>query len=199
MNAINEITLYLVQTALGLYLLIMLMRFLIQLMLADFYNPICQFLVRATNPLVLPVRRVLPAQGRFDPASLLLAVFIQLLAIYILLWISIDTSRYTLPPVSMILAWSVVSVIGLIVKIYFFALLGMIILSWVAPGTSNPAAYLMYQLTEPVMAPFRKMLPSMGGIDFSPILVFILINIIEIALRNFAAGLRLPHQLVLGI
>ena len=195
MHAINEISLYLIQTATGIYLLIMLLRFILQLVLADFYNPISQFLVRATNPLVLPLRRVLPARGRFDPASLVLAILIQLLGIIALLWMS----GAALPAISLMLAWSVVGVLGLLVKIYFFALLGMIILSWIAPGVSNPAVYLMYQITEPVMAPFRSVLPAVGGLDFSPILVFILINIVQIALRNVADGLGLYPALVMGI
>ncbi len=195
MNAINEISLYLVQTVIGLYLLIMLMRFVLQLVLADFYNPISQFLVKATNPIVVPLRRILPARGRFDAASLVLAILIQLLGIIVIL----AMNGLGLPGVSLLIAWSVVAVAGLLVKIYFFALLGMIILSWIAPGSANPAAYLMYQITEPVMAPFRRVLPAMGGLDFSPILVFILINIIQIALRNFAAGLGLHPALVMGI
>jgi YggT family protein len=195
MTAINEISLYLVQTAIGIYLLIMVMRFILQLVLADFYNPICQFLVRATNPLVVPLRRILPARGRIDAASFLLAVLIQLLGIVVMLLMN----GLSLPGPSLLIAWSVVAVIGLVVKIYFFALLGMIILSWIAPGSANPAAYLMYQITEPVMAPFRRVLPAMGGLDFSPILVFILINVVQIALRNFAAGLGLHPALVLGI
>lgn len=198
MNAINEIAIYLFQTVVGLYLLVMLMRFILQVSLADFYNPVSQFLVRATNPLVLPVRRLVPARGRFDPASLLVAIVIQLIGIIAMLWLS-GVSASMFPSLSLMLAWSVIGVIGLLVKIYFFALLGMIILSWIAPGTSNPAAQLMYQITEPVMAPFRSMLPSMGGLDLSPILLFILINIIQIALRNFAAGLGLYPTLVMGI
>ena len=82
----------------------------------------------------------------------------------------------------------VLGVVALLVNIYFFALLAMIILSWVAAGSRHPAIYLLYQITEPVMAPFRKVLPNMGGLDFSPILVFILINIIQIALRHAAAA-----------
>ena len=195
MHAINEISLYLIQTATGIYLLIMLLRFILQLVLADFYNPISQFLVRATNPLVLPLRRVLPAQGRFDPASLVLAILIQWLGIIALLWMS----GAALPAISLMLAWSVVGVLGLLVKIYFFALLGMIILSWIAPGASNPAVYLMYQITEPVMAPFRSVLPAVGGLDFSPFLVFILINIVQIALHNVAEGLGLYPALVMGL
>ena len=195
MNAINEISTYLVQTVIGIYLLIMIMRFVLQLVLADFYNPISQFLVRATNPIVVPLRRILPARGRFDPASLLLAVVLQLIGIVLIFLMN----SAPLPGISQLLAWAVVGVIGLLVKIYFFALLAMIILSWIAPGTSNPAAYLLYQITEPVMAPFRRVLPSMGGLDFSPILVFILINVVQIALRNIASGLGLIPGLVMGI
>ena len=195
MNAINEITAYLLQTAIGLYLLIMLLRFVLQLVLADFYNPISQFLVRATNPLVLPLRRILPARGRFDPASLLLGILLQLLGICAMLWLN----GLSLPGLSLLLAWSVVGVLALLVRVYFFALLAMIILSWVAPGSSNPAVYLLYQITEPLMAPFRRLLPAMGGIDFSPILVFILINVVQIALRNVAIGMGLHPALVMGL
>lgn len=195
MSAMNEIAIYLLQTVIGLYLLVMLLRFILQLSLADFYNPICQFLVRATNPLVVPLRRIMPARGRFDPASLLLAVLLQLLGIVALLLLY----GMSLPGISLLLSWSVVGVLGLLLKIYFFALLAMIILSWIAPGSANPAAYLLYQITEPLMAPFRRMLPSMGGLDFSPILVFIVINILQIALRNVAAGVGLYPALVMGL
>jgi len=195
MNAINEILIYLLQMAIGIYLLAMLMRFILQLSLADFYNPISQFLVRATNPLVLPARRVLPARGRFDPASFVLAVILQLLGIVALL----SLYGMPLPSISLMFAWAVIAVLGLLVKIYFFALLAMIILSWIAPGSSNPAIYLLYQITEPVAAPVRRLLPDMGGIDFSPILLFILINIVQIVLRNLAMGLGLHPALVMGL
>ena len=195
MSAVSEVALYLVQTAVGLYLLIMLLRFLVQLVKADFYNPITQFLVRATNPLVLPLRKLLPAYGRFDPASLLWSILIQLLGIIAV----IKLGGWALPPLSLMVAWSFIAVLGLLVKIYFFALLGMIILSWVAPGSSNPAVYLIYEITEPVAAPVRRMLPAMGGIDFSPILLFVLINVIDIVLQNIAVGLGLHPSLVLGL
>ncbi|MFT7287685.1 MAG: YggT family protein [Halieaceae bacterium] len=195
MNAINEVGLYLSQTIIGIYLLMVLMRFILQVSLADFYNPISQFLVRATNPLVVPLRRLIPVRGRLDLASLLLAIIIQLLGITVLFFLS----GQSLPAVSLLLAWSVIAIFGLLVKIYFFALLGMIILSWIAPGSGNPAAALMHQITEPVMAPFRRLLPAMGGMDFSPILLFILINVLQIVLRNFALGLGLHPALVMGI
>ena len=195
MSAFNEIFGYLVQTFLSLYLVAMLLRFLLQLVRADFYNPISQFLVRITNPLVLPLRRVIPGFAGLDVSSLVLAVLLQLAGIVTLLLVN----GLGLPNIGLLLAWSVLGVIGLLVNIYFFALLAMIILSWVAPGSGHPAIHLLYQVTEPVLAPFRRALPAMGGLDFSPILVFILINVIQIALRHMAAGVGLHPALVIGI
>jgi YggT family protein len=195
MNAINEILVYLVQTLLSLYLVTMLLRFLLQLVRADFYNPISQFIVKVTNPLVIPLRRVIPGLGGIDVSSLLLALLLQLVAIVALLLIN----GLSPPGVFLLLAWSVLGVLGLLVNMYFFALLAMIILSWVAAGSRHPAIYLLYQITEPVMAPFRKVLPPMGGLDLSPILVFVLINIIQIALRHLAQGMGLHPALVLGL
>ncbi|MDP4788772.1 MAG: YggT family protein, partial [Haliea sp.] len=103
------------------------------------------------------------------------------------------------PGVLRLFVWSLLGVAGLVVNIYFFALLAMIILSWVAPGSRHPALLLLFQLTEPVMAPVRRLLPNMGGIDFSPILLFILINVIQIALGHMAAAARLPSALVIGL
>ena len=184
MGAINEIFAYVVQTFLSLYLIAMLLRFLLQVVRADFYNPICQFLVKVTNPLVIPLRRVVPAVAGIDSASLLLAFLLQVACIAALVFIKLGG----FPPIGILLIGGALGVVALLVNIYFFALLAMIILSWVAAGSRHPAIYLLYQITEPVMVPFRKVLPNMGGLDFSPILVFILINIIQIALRHAAAA-----------
>lgn len=185
MAALNEIFIYLVYVFFGLYLLLMLLRFLLQLVRADFYNPISQMLVKLTNPLVIPVRRALPGYGGIDVASLLLALVLQMLMLSLLVLLQTGA---LLTPIPLLLA-SLLGIAAYLVKIYFFALLAMIILSWVAPGGNNPALFLLYQITEPVMAPFRKILPSMGGLDLSPILVFILINVIQIALGHIAYSL----------
>lgn len=195
MNAMTEIFVYLLQTFLSLYLMAMLLRFLLQLVRADFYNPISQFLVKVTNPLVVPMRRVLPAVSGIDTSSLVLCLLLQLLGITALLLVN----GLGLPNVFLLLIWSALGVVSLLVNIYFFALLAMIILSWIAPGSHHPAVHLLYQITEPAMAPFRKLLPPMGGLDLSPILVFILINVIQIMLRHMAAGVGLHRALVIGI
>ena len=195
MGALGEIAIYLSQTLLSLYMVAMLLRFLMQWSRADFYNPISQFLVKVTNPLVVPLRRVTPGFGGVDIATLLLAFLLQIAAISLVLILS----GYTLPNPLLILVWAALGLLGLLVNIYFFAILAMVILSWLAPGSSNPAIYLLHQITEPVLKPFRKLLPPMGGFDFSAILVFVLINVIKIALSHMAANVNLPLGLVIGL
>ena len=195
MGALNDIAIYLLQTGLGFYLIIVMLRFIMQLVMADFYNPISQFVFKATQPLVGPLQTILKPIGRFDPASLTLATALQIAVIVLLLTLNNVT---TPNPVTLFL-WGFVGALGLLVKIYFYALLATIILSWISPGGSNPAAYLLHQITEPVMAPVRSLLPPMGGLDFSPIVVFILINIIEIALRNIAQSIGLFPALVIWL
>lgn len=195
MGALNDIAIYLLQTGLGFYLIIMMLRFIMQLVMADFYNPISQFVFKATQPLVGPLQTILKPIGRFDPASLTLAIALQIAGIVLLLMLN---NVATPNPVTLFL-WGFVGALGLLIKIYFYALLATIILSWISPGGSNPAAYLLHQITEPVMAPVRSLLPPMGGLDFSPIVVFILINIVEITLRNIAQSIGLFPALVIGL
>jgi len=184
MSAVYAILIYLIQTLLSLYLIAMLLRFLLQLVRADFYNPISQFIVKVTNPLVVPVRKIIPGYAGLDIASLLLALCLQIIGIAAVFLLSYGA----LPGAGLLFMGGVLGTIALLVKIYFFALLAMIILSWVAQGSNHPAIYLLFQITEPVMAPVRKLLPPMGGLDFSPILVFVLINVIQIALQHMAAA-----------
>ncbi len=185
MDAFNDILNYVLQTLLGLYLFAMLLRFLLQLVRADFYNPISQFLVKITNPLVLPLRKVLPGYGGLDLSSLVLALLLQMLSLTLLLLLKAGG----LPGPDLLLIGSIIGLAALILQLYFFAILAMIILSWVAPGGNNPAVMLLYQLTEPIMAPFRKVLPAIGGLDLSPILVFIAIGVLQRMLGHSAAAL----------
>jgi len=195
MDALNEIAGYLVETAASLYLILIILRGMLQTARADFYNPISQFVVRATNGPLTLLHRVIPNMRRVDPALWLLALLIQAVAISATLLLA----GFGLPNILLLLVWSAIGVLGLLVNAYLIAMVIMIVVSWVAPGSRHPAIVLTYQITEPVMAPVRRMLPDMGGLDFSPILVFIVINIIQIALRHMAAAVGLPLQLVIGI
>ncbi|MFT6029296.1 MAG: YggT family protein [Oleiphilaceae bacterium] len=176
----SEIFTLILDTVSSLYLMIILMRFILQLSRADFYNPISQFIVKATNPLLIPLRRIIPSIGGIDTASIVLAILFQALVIVLKMLV---VSGSVANPV-FLMALSVVMVLDVLLKIYFWALIIMIVASWVAPGSGNPALVLINQIVEPLMKPFRKMLPDMGGLDLSPILVFMIIQVLEVVLKG---------------
>lgn len=164
---------YLISTIFGLYIIIVLLRFLLQLVRADFYNPLSQFIVKATSPILNPMRRVIPGLFGIDFSSLLLAYGLQYI-VNILLF-----SLRGLPVNPLFLLWhSIGSLITLFLYIYFFAILIQVIISWVNPGTYNPATALIHHITEPVLRPARKIIPPFSGFDLSPILVFIVLNLL---------------------
>ncbi|MEH6388525.1 YggT family protein [Pseudomonas profundi] len=196
MNNVNMAAIYLVQTLGSLYLLVVLLRFILQLIRADFYNPLSQFIVRATQPLLKPLRKVVPSFGGLDMASLVLAILIQLVLIAIIVMLM----GYALPNIGQLLVWSLIGVTALFLKIFFFALIISVILSWVAPHSSNPAAMLVQQLCEPVLAPIRGILPSMGGLDLSPIFAFIALRLVDmLVVANLAAATGMPRGLTLAL
>lgn len=187
---------YLVQTLFGLYLMAILLRFLLQIARADFYNPICQFIVKITNPALRPLRRVIPGLAGLDLSALVLGLIVQATAICLILMLH----GYGLPNVMLVLGWSLTGMLALVINIYFFALIVVIILSWVAPHTRHPAALLVFQLVEPIMQPMRRIIPPLGGLDLSPIFIFIAINLFKIlVIANLATALHIPQGLMLGL
>ncbi len=194
MYGLTEALRLIIQTLGSFYLLIVLLRFILQLVRADFYNPLSQFVVRATQPLVRPLRRVIPGFVGLDLASLVLAIGLQLLLMVVtMLLMGYEMTLALLPQ---LLIWSIIGVTSLFLKVFFFALIVSVILSWVAPGTYNPAAQLVNQLCEPVLAPFRKLIPNLGGLDISPIFAFIALNLIDmLVIGNLAAMTGMPRQL----
>ena len=175
------------------YLTIVLLRFLLQLARADFYNPITQFTVKATTPLLAPLRKVIPGLGSLDGASLVLAVMIQVLTLYLIVLAQYGGVPAGLGPLTM-LTGATLNVLGLIVTIYFWSVIAVVVVSWIAPGSNHPAIQLVAQITEPVMRPLRNLMPSMGGLDLSPIIVFLILSVIrqvigELQARTGAAAL----------
>ncbi|WP_205342994.1 YggT family protein [Denitrificimonas caeni] len=186
MSGLTEAFIYIIQTLGQLYLLIALLRFILQLVRADFYNPLSQFTVKVTQPLLAPLRRVIPSVAGIDLAGLVFVLLLQLLLIIVILSIVGFPILDNLPN---ILAWTLIAVAGLFLKIFFFALIISVILSWVAPGSQNPGAQLTQQICEPMMAPIRNLLPNLGGLDLSPIFAFIGINLLErLVIANLATS-----------
>lgn len=193
---LGDIAIFLIRNIGGLFLWAVLLRFLLQIARADFYNPISQSLVRITNPLVKPLRRLIPGFFGIDIASLVLAILIKLVMVLCIFMIQTGGLNFSLPLVLMV---SVLSCVVTVLNIYYLAMIAMIIVSWVAQGSYNPAIVLVNQIAEPVMAPFRRLLPPMGGIDFSPIIAFLALNVVKIVLSGLAIKIGLMPHSFLGL
>lgn len=192
MIGLNTAAIYVLQTLGSLYLLIVLLRFVLQLVRANFYNPLCQFIVRATQPLLKPLRRIIPSLFGLDMSSLVLAIIVQMILMALTLLLLFGTTGDPLH----LLLWSIISVTALFLKIFFFALIISVILSWVAPGSHNPGAELVNQICEPALAPFRKIVPNLGGLDISPILAFLVLKLLDmLVINNLAAMSGMPDVL----
>ncbi len=187
-----QVGLLLVNAVAGFFLFIIVLRFLLQAVRADFYNPISQFVIKATNPLLVPVRKLVPGFGGFDIAALVLLVAVELVAIILSLLIM----NYSPLPVTNIAIWAVLGAVGLFLKLYFWGILIMIVASWLAPQSHNPALLLLRQIVDPVMKPIRKMLPDMGGLDISPIIVFLGIQVLEVILIGMARSSGAPGFII---
>ena len=187
---------FLVQTFFGLYLILVLVRFLMQVSRADYYNPICQVVVRLTDPAIKPFNKVLPRILGIDFATLIVALLIQVVAISLVMLL---TDNLIFHPTY--IGWAMVGLASMILDIYFFALIAMVIASWIAPYSNHPAMSLIIQLTDPICRPARKLLPPMGGLDFSIILVFVVITLIDtfLVIQPLATALGIPSGLVLGL
>ncbi|HEY3700409.1 MAG TPA: YggT family protein [Spongiibacteraceae bacterium] len=196
MGALFEIARLLINTLGGLFLTAVILRFLLQLARADFYNPISQALVRITNPVIKPLRRLIPGFFGIDIASLALAIVIKLLMIVALFVVQTGSANFNL---ALVLLVAVLSVFVTIFNIYFVAMIATIIMSWVAAGSYHPAVVLIHQIAEPVMAPFRRLLPPMGGIDFSPMIAFLALNVVKIVFTALAVQIGLHPQSFLGL
>lgn len=187
MNPLSQIAVLLISTGFGIYMVLVWLRFLLQLVHADFYNPISQFVVKATSPLLHPLRRIIPSLGGMDVAALVLIVLLQMVETTL---VSMLSGADGLPPVTLLVV-TVFSLLMLAAQFYFWLLILSVVLSWVAPGSYSPGVVLVYQLTEPMLAPLRRLLPAMGGLDLSPILAFLGIKVFEI-LVGYAYGLVIP-------
>ncbi|WP_455211431.1 YggT family protein [Kaarinaea lacus] len=168
---------FLIQTLFGLYLVAVMLRFLLQMTRADFYNPVSQFLVKVTNPPLIPLRRIIPGLAGIDMAAVVLLLVIQ--AVELVLVGLVQGFSLGIPG---LLVLTVAELLNLLLNIYFFTILIQVILSWVNPGGYNPAVALLYSLNEPILSRARRVIPPISGFDLSPIVVFIGIQLIKILL-----------------
>ena len=171
---------FIVNALTSLYLLVLLLRFWLPWLRADFRNPLAQGILKLTSPVVIPLRRVIPSFGRLDTATIVVAFVVQYAAILLILLIGGDSQNITL-----IAKTAFVKLVLLSLNLFMFAIFVRIILSWISPGQYNPATAIIGTLTEPLLRPVRRIIPPMGGFDISPIFVIIGIGALIRLLMGF--------------
>lgn len=191
MTYFNQAGLYLIQLVFGFYILLVLLRLLFQLVRASFYNPISQFIVALTQPPLQFLRRFIPGLFGIDLAAVVLLVALQTVQIYFTAWL-----QGISPALPGVIVLAIAELLAFTIYVYIVAILIRVVLSWVNPyGTRHPVSDLLYSLTEPMLAPARRLIPAVAGLDLSPIAVFVLLQLTLILivhpLHDLGTGLLL--------
>lgn len=168
---------FLIDTLVSLYILAVVLRFLFQWTRADFYNPISQFLVKITHPPLKLLRRFVPSIGKIDTASIVLALGLQMTADFSILML-----KGVMVSIPALVLLSFTQLISLLINIFVFAVFARAILSWFDPGNFNPASSLLQNLTEPLLSLCRKIIPDLGGMDLSPLIALVALQLAKMML-----------------
>jgi YggT family protein len=162
---------YIIDALSMLITFVFLLRFWLPWFGVDFRNPIAQGILQATSPVINPLRRIVPSIGRIDTATILVMLLVQ--AVSLMLIVALTGN-----PISakVVLLSSTFNLLYLSLRLFMFAIIIRIVLSWIAPQTHNPATALLTDITDPLLRPFRRYIPSIGGFDISPILAIILLG-----------------------
>ncbi|MBK2124591.1 YggT family protein [Fangia hongkongensis] len=181
-TAFNNVGIFLVDIILSIFLYAVLLRFFLQWVKADFYNPLCQLIIRVTNPLLKPLRKIIPGFWGLDLASVVLAYIVSVILLIIISILS--TGFYEIPWHSIWLI-AVIKLILTVINLYIWLIIIRAISSWFTQGGYNPAIIALHQLTEPLLSKARAILPvTKSGFDFSPIIVVIVLICIQIFIRS---------------
>ena len=169
-NYLSNAGVFLVDFIFGLYILAVILRFLLQFVRADFYNPLAQAIVTITNPPLRPLRRVIPAVRSVDTASLILILILQMVASLLIFLMH----GFSVNPLGLVVI-AIGEILAKVVYVFIFAIFIQVIASWIAPGTYNPILALVDSLTAPLMRPARRLMPPMGGLDLSPMIAIVVL------------------------
>lgn len=193
MGALTTALDFLLTTLCQLYISVLLLRFLLQWARADFYNPLSQFVVKVSNPLVRPLRRIVPGLGGWDLATLLAAWLVALLQVALVgthiaqFQIPGMLDGQTLQPLTIALV-ALLDLFALTISLFLIAIIIQAIGSWINPGQYNPVTVVLHSLTEPLLRPARRMLPPISGIDLSPLLVLLALQVLKMLVIDLILG-----------
>ncbi|MFO7762654.1 MAG: YggT family protein [Wenzhouxiangellaceae bacterium] len=166
---------FLVETLFSLYIAALMLRVLLEAVGADYYNPVSQVLITVTQPLVGPLARIIPRMGRFNSAAVVLLVILQTISVVLVMAIS----GFAADPLQALVI-ALFRLVRMLLVMYMVLIIAEVILSWVGGGMRHPIIPLIYQLTRPVLQPIRRVIPSIGGLDLSPLVAIIAIQFLMI-------------------
>ncbi len=176
-NYLTDPLAFLIQVVFDLYIMVVMLRFILQLVHADFYNPISQFAVKVTTPALRPLRRLIPSVAGIDMASIVLMLLLKSIELTLIMLVSGQGAH----PLAA-LALAVPDLLELAINFFLFAILIQVILSWVNPGHYNPATALLHSITQPILGPAQRLIPPISGLDLSPMLVLVGLQLLKMLL-----------------
>ena len=179
-NYFSDATIYLANVILGSYGFIIMIRLVLQLVEADFYNPICKAIHSITNPVLKPVRAFLPHFKRIDSASLLMVITFEIIAV----WFTLKLKSSMNPSLLGLIVLSLGSTLGEFVRIFTWSIIIQAFLSWIAPDPRNPIVGVLNSITAPILSKARTVLPSTPGVDFSPIIALVALQLTLMLIVN---------------
>ena len=168
---------YLVSTLTDLYVTAILLRLLLQWVRADFYNPLSQFLIKITDPVLVPARRIIPSIGKLDTASVVVMLLLELLQLVVISLLSKTDYGF-----QFLLLFAIQKLLIILLLTYFVLIIARVLISWLAAQSRHPLIPLIHQLTEPVLRPFSRLVPPLGGVDLSPLFALIALRFLLLLL-----------------
>lgn len=197
MNPFSNAGVFLISTLFGLYILAFMLRLILQMVRADFYNPVSRFIVKITNPPLKPLRRFIPGFAGIDMASVIIMLALQMLEFFIITLLR----NFPAPDILGLTLYAFIELVTLGFYVFLFSIFILAILSWINPGQYNPINNLLSQITAPVLRPVRRLLPPMSGMDLSPMLAMVGLWLIKLLLLDplglWAKGMMYPAARVL--
>ncbi len=169
---------FLLTSIIQLYLTLVMLRLILQMVHADFYNPVSQFVVKVTNPALVPLRRFIPGWGGVDSAAIVLLFLLQIISLMVLVLLrDLDLT------LQFLMIYSVAELLSLLINIFFFSIIIQAVISWINPASHyNPVASLLEVLTAPILRPAQRLLPPISGMDLSPIIAILGLQILKMLL-----------------
>jgi YggT family protein len=193
LNSFSNAGIFLIQSIFDLYIFILLLRVVLQWVNTDSRNPLFVLVAKLTNPPLRPICRVIPSLHGIDLAAIILLLSLEMIKIAFLVWLQINTTPHLIGLVVLGFA----ELLNQLINIFFYAVIALAILSWISPSANGPLVEILVRISEPLIKPIRGILPSVSGLDFSPLILIVVLKILTMLLvqplAQIGASLALGH------